>query len=65
MSSHLEYITLFKNISFSMNINFSRQLAYSIFGIVGGPCLGIFALGMLVPSATWKVSILSHKYLAG
>jgi len=30
------------------------QLAYSIFGIIGGPCLGIFALGILVPSATSK-----------
>lgn len=33
------------------------QLAYSIFGIIGGPYLGIFLLGTLASWTNWKVTL--------
>jgi hypothetical protein len=41
---------------FNLHDDLIFQLAYSIAGIMGGPLLGIFFLGIMMPRANYKVS---------
>lgn len=38
------------------------KAAISIFGIIGGPLLGLFTLGIVCPFANSKVSLLFGRY---
>ena len=41
---------------FNLHDDLIFQLSYSITGIIGGPLLGIFFLGIMIPRANYKVS---------
>ena len=39
---------------------FSLQAALALFGVIGGPILGVFTLGMLFPWANEKVGLINQ-----
>lgn len=49
-------------LAFNSELCFFFKAAISIFGIIGGPLLGLFTLGIICPFANSKVSPLFGHY---
>lgn len=62
-SLHRMIIIIIIGISHWSDTCFFIQAAVSIFGVIGGPLLGLFTLGILCPFANSKVSLFSYIWI--